>query len=133
MIDNKIDPSRPSGLDYYPLARPGERFPVADPAFPPRLTPRPKDDAVFLQGLFEGMARIEAQGYRLLEALGAPSPALVLGTGGGAHNRAWNAIRSHALGVPTCAAIHADAAYGAALLAKYGENLLSYAQEDTAQ
>lgn len=131
-LSKKIDPSQPSGLDYYPLARPGERFPVADPAFPPRLTPRPKDDTLFLQGLFEGMARIEAQGYRLLEALGGPPLALVLGTGGGAHNRAWNAIRSRALGVPTCAAIHADAAYGAALLAKYGENLLSYAQEESA-
>lgn len=37
-------------LDYYPLLRPGERFPVNDPGLPPRLTPRPEDDAVFLQG-----------------------------------------------------------------------------------
>ncbi|MEO1470874.1 MAG: FGGY family carbohydrate kinase, partial [Pseudomonadota bacterium] len=26
-----IDPARPTGLDYYPLPRPGERFPIADP------------------------------------------------------------------------------------------------------
>lgn len=37
-------------LDYYPLTKPGERFPVNDPAMQPRLTPRPEDDARFLQG-----------------------------------------------------------------------------------
>ena len=45
-----LDPSHPSGLDYYPLTRPGERFPVNDPGLQPRLTPRPDDDAAFLQG-----------------------------------------------------------------------------------
>ena len=47
-----LDPSRPSGLDYYPLTRPGERFPVNDPGLQPRLTPRPDDDAAFLQGVW---------------------------------------------------------------------------------
>ncbi|MGL4526044.1 MAG: FGGY family carbohydrate kinase, partial [Aestuariivirga sp.] len=28
-----LDPDHPTGLDYYPLASPGERFPVNDPAF----------------------------------------------------------------------------------------------------
>ena len=35
-----LDPDHPTGLDYYPLASPGERFPVNDPAFAPRLSPR---------------------------------------------------------------------------------------------
>ena len=36
-----LDPDHPTGLDYYPLPRPGERFPVNDPNFQPRLEPRP--------------------------------------------------------------------------------------------
>ena len=49
-LSSRIDPSQPTGLDYYPLAKPGERFPVNDPQLQPRLTPRPNDDAAFLQG-----------------------------------------------------------------------------------
>lgn len=45
-----IDPSTPSGLEYYPLTKPGERFPINDPQLQPRLEPRPADDALFLQG-----------------------------------------------------------------------------------
>ena len=55
-----IDAATPSGLDYYPLIRAGERFPVNDPNLAPRVTPRPADDETFLQGLLEGIARIES-------------------------------------------------------------------------
>jgi sugar (pentulose or hexulose) kinase len=77
---------RSSGLDYYPLPRPGERFPVNDPALPPRLEPRPADRAEFLHGLLEGLARIEALGYRRLAELGATPLRRVAGCGGGAGN-----------------------------------------------
>lgn len=40
-LSQQIDPTQPSGLDYYPLVRPGERFPVNDPTLFPRLEPRP--------------------------------------------------------------------------------------------
>ena len=40
-LSAQIDPEQPSGLDYYPLTKPGERFPVNDPHLEPRLTPRP--------------------------------------------------------------------------------------------
>jgi len=36
-----INPSVASPLDYMPLLRPGERFPINDPTLAPRLTPRP--------------------------------------------------------------------------------------------
>ncbi|MDX9765743.1 MAG: FGGY-family carbohydrate kinase [Ectothiorhodospiraceae bacterium] len=113
-----LDPDRPTGLDYYPLPRPGERFPHADPDMQPRMTPRPEDDRVFLQALLEGMAAIEAEGYRRLAALGAPTPVNVRTTGGGAVNAAWTRMRERALGVPVIPASQADAAYGAALLAR---------------
>ena len=123
-LSARIDPERPSGLDYYPLPRPGERFPVADPAYPPRIEPRPQDDAHFLHGLLEGMARIEADGYRLLRELGADAPTRVFSAGGGAHNTVFGAIRSRLLGLPVEIAAHHEAAYGAASLARLGEAAL---------
>jgi len=112
-----LHPDRPTGLDYYPLAVPGERFPLNDPRLAPRLEPRPADEAEFLQGMLEGMARIEAQGYALLERLGAPKLAAVFTTGSGARNPAWKRIRARALAVPLRTAVSEQAAYGAARLA----------------
>jgi len=112
-----LQPDRPTGLDYYPLTAAGERFPVSDPQQPPRLTPRPADDALFFQAILEGIAAIEAEGYRKLAALGAPFPRRILSTGGGAANAGWARIRERVLGVPVVAARHQQAAYGAALLA----------------
>lgn len=112
-----IDPEAESGLDYYPLVRPGERFPLNDPAHAPRLSPRPPDDAAFLHGLLEGMARIEAQGYALLARLGAPPPRRILTAGGGAGNAAWQRIRQRLLAAPVTAAERSEASIGMALLA----------------
>ena len=122
-LSSAIDPTLPSPLDYLPLPRAGERFPVNDPDLSPRLTPRPADDAEFLHGLLESLARIEAQGYRLLKELGATSLVQVLSAGGGAQNDTWARIRQRLLGVPVARALHTDAAYGAALLARDGINL----------
>ena len=116
-LSARLQPERGTGLDYYPLPAPGERFPVNDPRMQPRLSPRPDDDAVFFQGLLEGMARIERDGYRRLAALGAPWPSRVYSVGGGAKNAAWNTIRARLLGVPLTPPPHTAAAYGAALLA----------------
>jgi sugar (pentulose or hexulose) kinase len=115
-----LDPTRPTGHDYYPLAKPGERFPVNDPDLPPRLEPRPADDRLFLQAMLEGMARIEADAYAKLEALGASPLASIRTVGGGAANAAWTAIRLKALGVPARPSLSEHAAVGAALLAWRG-------------
>jgi len=123
-LSARIHPETDSGLDYYPLLKPGERFPINDPELEPRLTPRPQDDALFLHGLLEGIARIEAQGYRLLQGLGADPLESVLTAGGGAGNPAWTAMRTRFLDVPVQPSSHVEAAYGSALLAAKGENLL---------
>jgi len=120
-LSRQLQPDRPTGLDYYPLPAVGERFPVNDPALVPRLEPRPADDAVFFQGLLEGITAIEVRGYRLLESLGAPWPRRVLTAGGGAVNAGWRALRESALGIPVERALHTQAAYGAALLARQGD------------
>jgi sugar (pentulose or hexulose) kinase len=119
-LSRRIDPSLDSGLDYYPLPGIGERFPINDPNMLPRLSPRPTDDARFLQALLEGIARIERDGYERLVQLGAMPPDRVLTTGGGARNPVWSALRQRLLGVPVQTAEHQDAAYGAALLALNG-------------
>ena len=116
-----LKPAHPTGLDYYPLPGKGERFPVQDPDLEPRLQPRPACDAVFFQGILEGLATIEQHGYRVLSELGAPYPVRVLSVGGGARNRAWQTIRQQRLGVPVARAVHQEAAYGAALLAFRGQ------------
>jgi sugar (pentulose or hexulose) kinase len=119
-LSESIDPSVASPLDYLPLPKPGERFPVNDPTLAPRLTPRPADDAEFLHGLLESLARIEARGYDLLAELGATPVRRVDTAGGGAQNPAWTRIRQRLLGVPVARAAHTEAAYGAALLARDG-------------
>lgn len=115
-----LQPEHPTALNYYPLPSVGERFPVNDSTLLPRLTPRPDDDVQFFQGLLEGIAQIEYNGYRLLHELGAPYPASVRTVGGGAKNRAWTQIRSRLLNTSMIEVEHSEAAYGSALLAKQG-------------
>lgn len=116
-LSDKIDLSQPSGLDYYPLLTPGERFPVNDPELPPRLDPRPVEDHLFLQGMLEAMARIEADCYRVIETRGGPFPTRVLTAGGGAQNPVWTALRAEALGVAPQIASEPEASVGVAKLA----------------
>ena len=116
-ISRRIDPDVATGLDYYPLPAPGERFPINDPALPPRMTPRPADDAAFLHGLLEGIAKIEALGYRRLAELGGPPLTGVATVGGGAANEPWSRIRAAALGVPLRVPESDEAAVGVARLA----------------
>lgn len=115
-----IDPGEPTGLDYYPLARPGERFPVNDPAMAPRLEPRPAEPQRFLQAILEGIAGVEALGYRRLAELGANPLATIRTVGGGAINDAWTEIRLKALGVPARPAASPHACAGTARLAWRG-------------
>jgi sugar (pentulose or hexulose) kinase len=115
-----IDPGHPTGLDYYPLPKAGERFPINDPAMASRVTPKPDDERLFLQGLLEGIAGVEALGYRRLAELGA-SPLTTLRTvGGGAANEMWTRIRENLLKVKSLSPRSEHAAVGTARLAWRG-------------
>lgn len=116
-LSEQIQPAQDSPLDYYPLLTPGERFPINDPQLQPRLDPRPNDPVEFLHGLLEGIARIEARGYRLLQELGVTPLSQVYTAGGGAKNAVWNEMRSRHLQVPVLPSAQTEAAYGTALLA----------------
>ncbi len=115
-----MDAEKPTGLDYYPLPKAGERFPISDPALVPRMSPRPPEDHLFLQGLFEGMAGIEALGYQRLAELGATPLKCIRSTGGGAVSGVWSAIRLKKLGVPALPSASDHAAMGVARLAWRG-------------
>ena len=115
-----LRPDQPLGLAYYPLPKTGERFPIADPDLVSRVTPRPSSDAQFLQALFEGLAGVEALGYRRLQDLGAPALRSVCSLGGAAANPALAAIRAGVLQVAMPAPLSTEAAYGTALLARRG-------------
>ena len=113
----QINPDQPSGLQLRPLPRRGERFPVDDPDLEPLLGPRPVSDALFLQGLLEGLAAIERDGWQRLQALGAPPIGRVISLGGGAHNPQWRRIRERCLAVPVANRPKLSAAAGVAQLA----------------
>ena len=115
-----LDPGHPTGLDYYPLPKPGERFPINDPALAPRLSPRPPDDRDFFQAILEGIAAVEALGYRRLAELGASPLISIRGAGGGAPNAAWTKIRLKALAVPGKPSLSGHASVGTARLAWRG-------------
>src|ERR671932_1605085 len=113
----QINPHNETPLDYYPLLKAGDRFPINDPNLLPRLQPRPAGSVEFLHGLLEGIARIEARGYQLLQQLGATELTRVYTAGGGAKNPAWTTIRERHLKVALVPSMHTAAAYGTALLA----------------
>ena len=116
-LSQQIDPARESGLEYYPLLEPGDRFPINNPNLLPQLEPRPDNPLNFLHGLLESMSRIESLGYQKLQDLGADPVIRVYTAGGGAKNSIWNEIRQRYLKVPVTKAAQTEAAYGTALLA----------------
>jgi len=119
---SKIDPFSSTGLDYYPLPSPGERFPINDPSLRPRLTPRPRSDVAFLQGMMEGIAAIESRSYAVIRDCGGDDPQTIFTAGGGAQNLIWTAIRARVLGLPVRSATHTEAAIGAARLVLAGHH-----------
>jgi sugar (pentulose or hexulose) kinase len=116
-LSSKINPNLASPLNYYPLLKPGDRFPINEPNLPPQLEPRPEEAADFLHGLLESIAKIEARGYKLLQQLGATNLTKVYTAGGGAKNAIWNQIRQRHLQVPVVKSQQTEAAYGTAVLA----------------
>ncbi|MEA5512409.1 FGGY-family carbohydrate kinase [Crocosphaera sp. UHCC 0190] len=117
-LSKKIEINKPTNLDYYPLLKPGERFPINDPNLSPKLKQKPDNPIIFLQGLLESMAKIEALGYLKLQQLGATPVTQVYTAGGGAKNQTWTKIREDYLKVPVTISRQTEAAYGTALLAK---------------
>jgi D-ribulokinase len=136
-LSAQIDPAVDSPYQYYPLLRPGERFPVADPTKDPVVTPVPAVRSEYLHGLLQGIADVERDGFVALGGLGAnpPFPHQVWTCGGGSRNAVWNLLRQRRLRDAFCSAVsgkddsavsstvvvqqanNVEASYGAAILA----------------
>lgn len=72
-LSQAIDATVESPLRYYPLPRPGERFPLSDPELAPLTAPRPDDDTAFLHGAARpgcGMRAFEALSTRCCTHVG---------------------------------------------------------------
>lgn len=106
----------PSGFAAYPLARPGERFPVSDPAFAGFGVPHPSDPRRHA-ALLEGIAFVIRRGIERLGDAGVATPEALHLSGGGSRSDLWTAVIGAVLERPLIAAPHADPALGAALLA----------------
>ncbi len=115
-LSRQINPESDSGLIFRPLIFQGERFPINDPCLEPILEPRPVSDSLFLHGLLEGLARIEAQGWEKFKSMNVEIPKKIITIGGGAGNPQWRRIRERLIGIPirTCSK---QAAEGVARLA----------------
>ncbi len=111
-----LNPDEPTGLHYYPLLAPGERLPINDPALPPRLEPRPEDEVKFFQAVLEGLAEVEALGFRRLAELGGPPLLSIRTVGGGAANAGWTRIRERITGARMAPALSEEACDGVARL-----------------
>ena len=99
-LSNQINPNKSTGIDLLPLSKKGERFPIDDPNLQPKLLPRPVSDSLYLQAIFEGLARIEARGWQKLQELGSDLPKRIITIGGGAKNIAWKKIREKEINIP---------------------------------
>lgn len=119
-LEEKMQIDRPTGYGYYPLSGVGERFPIYDPQMQSRVSPRPVDDAQFLQGLLEGIADVEVLSYQRMQQLGGPALKRIFTIGGGSKNKAWSHIRAKKLDVPMQVPASQEAAVGAARLAWKG-------------
>ncbi len=116
-LSKQIHPDQESGLHYYPLPSTGERFPYPDPDKKSLMQPVPENRSVYLQAILEGIARIEKQGYNLLEELSDENVLSIRSCGRGATNTAWTHIRERIIRRPLIPARETEAAYGSALLA----------------
>lgn len=123
-LSAKIDPLDDSPLSYYPLVKPGERFPVADANKQPILDPVPENRAEYLHGILQAISDVERDGFGTLQRLGAPPLTTVWTCGGGSRNEMWGKMRERRLrskfggtGIKVQKAACSEASYGAALLA----------------
>lgn len=109
----------PTGAAAYPLALPGERFPLVAPDFPGSLPNFDRQDPRFYAGLLEGVAFVERLGLERLTRLGMPLTGDVLTVGGGTRSDLWLKIRASVLGRDLLLP-EAEPAFGAAILAAAG-------------
>ena len=115
-LSRQINTSKKTRMNLLPLNSRGERFPVNDPLLEPILGPRPVSDSLYLQALFEGLARIELRGWEKLCNLTGSLPKKIVTIGGGSKNPQWREIRQKIINIPVVSCKRTTS-HGTALLA----------------
>jgi xylulokinase len=117
-----IEALGPSQLVAYPLARRGERFPVADAGFAgfwvtlDGAARETNDPIARFRAIYEGVAFVERLGLERLSALGVDQRRHHL-AGGATASELWNRLRATVLARPVIISDGAGSARGAAVLA----------------
>jgi len=115
-ISRQINASKKTSLNFLPLNSIGERFPSNNPLLKPILTPRPVSDSLYLHALFEGLARIELNGWEKLYKLTGSFPKRIVTVGRGSKNPQWRLIREQIINIPIVSC-KKTTSFGTALLA----------------
>ncbi len=92
---------------YYPLKKPGERFPIADPNLAPRMPVKPDQKIEcaspslahqdYFLGVVHGLICVEQLAYATLQELGCPAIQQIYTVGGGVQNSLWMSLRAERL------------------------------------
>jgi len=115
-LSRQINPSKNTSLDLLPLNSKGERFPINNSKLEPILGPRPISDSLYLHALFEGLAKIELQGWGKLSELTGSLPKKIITIGGGSQNPQWRKIREKIIRIPIVSC-NKTTSFGTALVA----------------
>ena len=86
----------------------------------PVLSPRPVSDSLYLQALFEGLAKIAFQGWQKLYELTGSLPKRIITVGLGSKNPQWRNIREEVMNIPIVSC-RKPTSYGTALIAVYAK------------
>ena len=96
-LDRRAAERGPATVVRYPLTRPGERFPVADPDLASLTSGEPVDEVEAYRAILEGVAFVERLGLETLAGLGAPTLRHTL-AGGATRSAVWNTLRASVIG-----------------------------------
>ena len=99
-LSRQINTSRKTSLDLLLLNSREKKFPFNEPFLELNLGPRPVSDSLYLQALFEGLARIELKGWEKLYEITGSLPKRIITIGGGSKNPQWRAIREQIINIP---------------------------------
>jgi len=119
-LDQRALELSPTGALVYPLARQGERLPFVNPQATAFAVGCIRSREEQYAACLEGVAFVERWIFELMESLEAPLKPPLRATGGGARSRPWLQLRANVLQQPLIRPKHADAAFGAAILAAAG-------------
>ncbi|MCD5397411.1 FGGY-family carbohydrate kinase [candidate division NPL-UPA2 bacterium] len=116
-LDQHVPEMTPTHLTVYPLIRPGEKLPFANPEAEGFIIGKPRDKYELYTAYLEGIGLVERWIYELMEELGAPVGKKIYAVGGGSRSKEWLQLRANILNRTLARPKVVEAAFGAAIVA----------------